>query len=259
MTNDHIVKLSTQRDIETELEQLGLEKGQIVEVHSSLSSIGYVDGGAPKIVNALMNVVGEEGSIVMSLYPVSKPIPLSGEEKAWGIRAKVQTYGEDYHGPTGMGVIADEFFRRHGTILGPKWHRVCAWGRYAEQLSKGYHVLLEMDGWVLLLGVDIRRCSSMHQAEKYLLPQAIVRYFDPPEDIRRKYPTDIYLSYGQTFEDAWLKIQTEAERQGIIKIGQIGNATSRFFKARSVVGMYEEALRIDPWGFFDVRNNEANH
>src|SRR5512146_1302328 len=103
MPNDGAVRPLTQQDIESGLYRLGLEKGQIIEVHSSLSSFGWVEGGAPAVVDALINVIGEEGSMVMSAYPLSKPLPLSEEEKAWGILAKVQTYGEDYRGPTGMG------------------------------------------------------------------------------------------------------------------------------------------------------------
>jgi aminoglycoside N3'-acetyltransferase len=242
----------TQTDIETGLSDLGLKQGQIVEVHSSLSSFGRVEGGQATVVNALMNAIGEEGAIVMSAYPVTKPLPLSEEEKSWGVLAKVQTYDEDYRGPTGMGVIADEFSRRPNTILGPTWHRVCAWGRSAEQLSQGYQVLLEMDGWVLLLGVDIERCSCMHQAEKYPLPPEIAQYFKLPNEIRQHFPEDYYIAYGQTPENAWIKIQTQAEQENLIKIGKIGQATCRFFKARPVVGMYEESLRTDPWILYGV-------
>ena len=242
----------TQADIEAGLSWLGLEKGHIVEVHSSLSSFGLVEGGPSTVVDALMKVVGKEGALVMSAYPVSKPLPLSEQEKAWGILAKVRTYGEEYHGPTGMGVIADEFCRRPGTVLGPNWHRSCAWGWQAAQLSQGYQVLLEMDGWVLLLGVDLTRCSSMHQAEKSPLPPEIARYFELPAEISRQYSDDYYLAYGQTPDNAWLKIQATAERQGLIKIGQIGRAACRFFKARPVVELYAEALRTDPWGLYGV-------
>jgi aminoglycoside N3'-acetyltransferase len=253
LTKDEAAKPLTQQDIEIGLYQLGLEKDQIVEVHSSLSSFGWVEGGASTVIDALINVIGDQGSIVMSAYPVSKPIPLSEEEKAWGILAKVQTYEEDYRGPTGMGVIADIFCQRPGTVLGPKWHRVCAWGRHSERLSQGYHVLMDMNGWVLLLGVDIRRCSCMHQAEEYPLPQEIDRYFTIPDEIRGKYPDDIYLAYCPTPDDAWLKIQAAAEQQNMIRIGQIGNATCRFFKAKPVVEMYGEVRRTDPWGFFNVK------
>jgi aminoglycoside 3-N-acetyltransferase len=245
----------TQADIEAGLRRLGLERGQIVEVHSSLSRFGDVAGGPATVVDALMSVIGPQGAIVMSAYPVSKPLPLSEAEKSWGVLAKVQTYTESYRGPTGMGVIADEFCRRPGTILGPGWHRVCAWGRDAQKLSQGYQALLALDGWALLLGVDIERLSSMHQAEREPLPPEITQYVAPPTEIRQRYPADYYIAYGQTPENAWLKIQARAESEQIIKIGQIGQATCRFFKARPVVEMYAEALRTDPWGLYGVKKS----
>lgn len=48
MVHDQSFRPLTQVDIESGLRKLGLEEGQIVEVHSSLSSFGWVNGGAKK-------------------------------------------------------------------------------------------------------------------------------------------------------------------------------------------------------------------
>ncbi len=235
------------------MRRLGLAHGITIEVHSSLSSFGPVEGGAAAVVNALMNVVSQDGALVMSAYPVSKSLSLTEAEKSRGILAKVQIYEENYDGPTGMGAIADEFRRRPGTVLGTGIHRVCAWGRDADLHSQGYQSLLEMDGWVLLLGVGISSCSSMHQAEKVGIPPEISNYFKLPEDIRWDYPEDIYIAYGSTPEDAWEKVWRQADSRGFVKKNRIGNAGCALFKARAVVGIYEAALRTDPFGLFGVR------
>jgi aminoglycoside 3-N-acetyltransferase len=245
----------TRSEIEDGLRQLGLTRGAAVEVHSSLSSLGWVEGGAPAVVDALMNVVGPEGALVMSAYPVSKPLPLTEEERARGITAKVRLYGEDYGGPTGMGAIADEFRSRPGTVLGPGFHRVCAWGHNAEQQSQGYGYLLKVDGWVLLLGVGIGSCSSMHQAEKVGIPAEVKACFKLPEEIRRDYPDDVYVAYGRTPHDAWEKVRAKAEHRGLIVRHKIGKATCMLFKARPVVGIYERALYTDPLGLFGIRGS----
>ena len=245
----------TQNEIEEGLRQIGLSRGDIVEVHSSLSSFGWVEGGAAAVVDALMHVVTEEGALVMSAYPVSKPLPLTREEIDRGVLAKVRMYDFDYDGPTGMGVIADEFYHRPGTILGAGFHRVCVWGKNAELLSEGYHRLLEKDGLVLLLGVGITCCSSMHQAEKVGIPSQITDYFKLPDDLRQEYPENIYVSYGSTPENAWEKVRIEAEDRGLIKRHKIGAAECMSFKARSVVGIYEDALKKDPYGLFGIKIN----
>ena len=58
----------TEKEIMDDLRKLGIARGTAVEVHSSLSSVGFVEGGAPTVIHALMHVVGEEGTIVMSAY-----------------------------------------------------------------------------------------------------------------------------------------------------------------------------------------------
>lgn len=47
---------------------LGLNKGMTVIVHSSLSSIGWVCGGAVSIIQALMDVITPEGTIIMPTH-----------------------------------------------------------------------------------------------------------------------------------------------------------------------------------------------
>jgi aminoglycoside N3'-acetyltransferase len=249
----------TQKDIVDDLKRLGLERGVAVEVHSSLSSIGIVEGGASTVIRALMDVVGEPGAIVMSAYLVTPPLSLTEAEKAQGITAKVRFLDENADCKTGMGRIADTFRRWPNTCLGKGIHRVCAWGHNAQLHSQGYNYLLSIDGWVLLMGVDIGRCSSMHTAEdKVEWPREIIEYFRLPEEIQLQYPdTDWYIEYHDANqplpENAWEKVVVEAERRGLIKRGYVGKAECMLFKAKPVVDIYEEFLRTDPFKLFGVK------
>jgi aminoglycoside N3'-acetyltransferase len=246
----------TGADIASGLRRLGLTRGAEVEVHSSLSSLGWVEGGADTVVDALMEVVGDEGAIIMSAYHLTKPLPLSAEDQKRGILAKVRFLDEDEDYPTGMGVIVDQFCKRPGTVMGEGLHRVCAWGHNAHLHSQGYEHLLDVDGWVLMIGVDIHRQSSMHIAEgRVSMPEEINQIGIVPADILLDYPEERwYIQYGETPEDAWGKIQDESERRGWIRHERIGNADCRLCKARPVVELYEESLRKDPFGLFGIRS-----
>lgn len=246
----------TGEDIQEGLRQLGLNRGDAVEVHSSLRSFGTVAGGAPAVVDALMNVVSEDGALIMSAYPLSPPIPLTDEEKARGLRWKLKLLGEDSDEKSAMGAIADEFRRRTGVVCGTGIHRVCAWGREADRHSKGYQRLLEIDGWVLLLGVGFDRCSSMHLAEETVgIPEKIRARFEAPDDIRRDYPADVWeIGYGGTPCDPWERVWQVAERKGLIKEGSIGQARCMMFRAKAVISIYEELLRTDPFALFGVED-----
>ena len=58
-------KMVTKQDILEALEKVGVCKGQVLMVHTSLSSLGYVCGGAQVVIEALLEGVGREGTIMM--------------------------------------------------------------------------------------------------------------------------------------------------------------------------------------------------
>jgi aminoglycoside 3-N-acetyltransferase len=264
-------KALTQKDIVDDLKRLGLEQGMAVEVHSSLSSLGYVEGGASTVITALMEVVGEQGAIVMPADLMSPLLPLTDEDKARGIYAKSRSLDENADGKTGMGIIADTFRTWPNTCLGKGIHRVCAWGRDAERYRQDrYKYLLSIDGWALLIGVDIYHCSSMHIAEETVkLPQEIYDHFQQPEaiqqEIDRMYPPveGWFIQYRDPnasktevdetkTEGAWEKVVKEAERRGLIKRGRVGQADCMLFKVKTVVGIFEDFRRTDPFKLFGI-------
>ena len=245
----------TQKDIEEGLRALGLRRGDAVEVHSSLSSFGWVEGGATTVIEALMHVVGEEGALVMSAYPVSPPVPLTEEEKARGITWKVRVLDFDSDEKTGLGIVADTFRKRPDVVCGTEFFRGCAWGRDAHLHCLNYHHLLDIDGWALLLGVDIGRCSSMHLAESVPIPEEIRERFKAPADILRDYPQDRWgIGYGSAPDDPWAKAWAEAQRRGLIRTRTIGESECKLFKAKAMVSIYEEMRRTDPFGLFGLES-----
>jgi aminoglycoside N3'-acetyltransferase len=250
----------TRAEIETGLRDLGLTKGMAVEVHSSLSSFGDVEGGAESVITALMTVVGPGGALVMPAFPFSPLLPLTEADRARGIRSKVRVLDPTSPERTGMGIIADTFRQRDDVVTGPGFFRVSAWGREAEAHSWGFQRLLDSGGWALLLGVDIHRLSTMHYAENRMggVPAEITSYFAAGEDVQADYPREQwYVEVGSTPEDGWAKIQSEAFRRGLVRQRRIGTANCMFFPAAEVTGLYEIALRTDPYGLFGVRPPSA--
>ena len=51
-------------DIEKSLRSLGIREGDTVLIHSALSGCGYVEGGANTIIEAFLNVIGKEGTLM---------------------------------------------------------------------------------------------------------------------------------------------------------------------------------------------------
>ena len=91
-------KLVTKTDIIRGLQEVGLTAGDHVMVHASLSSLGFVCGGAQTVIEALLEVVGEEGNILMPTQSWKNMDPEAGvhweEPKEWW-----QGFNPDqYHG-----------------------------------------------------------------------------------------------------------------------------------------------------------------
>lgn len=243
----------TGRDIANGIRRLGLHQGDAVEVHSSLSSLGWVEGGAGTVIEALIDTVGEEGTIVMSAYPVSPPLPVTEEEQTRGIGWKVRILDPDSDERTGMGVVSDTFRRRPDVVCGKEPHRTCAWGHDAHLHTEGYAHLHEVDGWALLIGVDIYRCSSMHLAEEVPIPEAITRRFAVPEDILRDYPEDEWaVGWGSVPGDPWMMAWEEARERGLIAEGRVGQAVCHLFKIRDMVAVYAHLRRTEPYRLFGL-------
>lgn len=59
------MRVILKEEIIQKLREVGLEKGDAVMVHTSLKRMGYVCGGVQTVVEALMEVVGENGTIMM--------------------------------------------------------------------------------------------------------------------------------------------------------------------------------------------------
>lgn len=171
------------------LRGLGLIEGMAVEVHSSLSSLGWVDGGADTVIEALMEVVGPQGALIMSAYPVSPPLPLTEEETARGITWKVRILDDPVE-KTGLGVITDAFQKRAGVTLGKGLHRVCAWGCGAARGLPGLAAQRSIRAGRALgrldrkgrfdCRADSRRADSCRGAPNFLFPNLLIPVSQSP-------------------------------------------------------------------------------
>jgi len=74
-------KVLTKLELIQGFRDIGLSSGMFVEVHSSLSSFGYVEGGAETVISSLKVIVGECGALIMPSFPMSLPQTLTEVDK----------------------------------------------------------------------------------------------------------------------------------------------------------------------------------
>ena len=127
------VRLS-KKDIRNDLRNLGVKKGDRIMVHCSLSSIGYVEGGAETVCKALMESVGKEGVLMMPSFNHDAPF-----------LKDVNGYYSPKETPTTNGIVPDTFWRMQSVYrsLNPT-HAFAVWGNKAKRFVKNHHKVLTM-------------------------------------------------------------------------------------------------------------------
>lgn len=179
-----IERVLTKKDLVMDFEKLGVKKGMVLEVHSSLRAFGYVVGGAQTVVDALIEVVGYEGTIVMPLQCGDNTEPSYWENppvdrSCWQtIRDHMPAFDGRDSDAQHMGEVVANFRRRRGVYFS---HHpsvsFAAYGKYAKLICS-HHALnyglskrsplgqmMKLKTNVLLLGVNYDNCTGMHLAE----------------------------------------------------------------------------------------------
>lgn len=245
------MKVLFKDDIISGLRQLGVEDKMDIAVHSSLSSLGYVNGGADTVIQALKEVVTKEGSIFMPALRLSGDEPLDENDKQNGLLRKIRILSDD-EPKSAMGIIADTFRMMPDTLVGKGvFAAASAWGKHAKEVKNMFRYLIENNGKAVMIGVDIYSLTAMHQVEKYL-PKDISAMIKSPHLDQIYNPNQWLVEDGCVPVKAWYTIQDMAYEKGYIKDGLIGESKCMIMDLSKVVGLYKEELIKNPYKLYGI-------
>ncbi|MET8544038.1 AAC(3) family N-acetyltransferase [Kitasatospora sp. NPDC004799] len=231
--------------------RVGVRAGMSLIVHSSLSSLGRVEGGAAAVVASLREAVGPGGTVAAPTFTtgtVCDPAPRHsgppGPEVA-ELRAAVPLFHAEL--PSAMGAVAEALRALPESLRSTHPQvSVAAVGAHAREVtarrSLGFAVgrespfgaLHDLGGYVLLVGVGHDRNSLLHYAETFApnrrlklrrFPMAIqgervwIEAPDVGDDNGTHFPV-----VGREFE----------ERAGIREV-LVGNAPCRLLPVRDLI------------------------
>jgi len=264
----------TRETIVQGLRRLGLEGGDVVMVHSSLSRFGRVDGGAEAVIEALHEAVSPGGTVVMSALTIT-PAFVEAHVRAAreGHIDRAHRVFDVAETPTWAGRVAETFRLRPDVVR--SWHpshSVTAAGPLAEELVAGHHLAAACgrdspyeritrrdDGRILLLGTSHEVNTTMHGFEEL----AGVPYVEHPEVCR----IPIRTPAGETLAETRLhrfhvrrelgRLEGHTITAGAETVTRIGTAPVRLCRARVLRSITLEVLEQNPWALVTPRGRRA--
>lgn len=244
----------TKEDLKKQFRACGVAEGQSIFVHTSLKSIGFVVGGAETVIRALLEIVGEEGTLMMPSQTWKNLDPTTGvhwdvPEEYWPvIRQNWPAYDKRITPTLTMGAVAEMFRSWPGAKRSDHPARsVAAVGKYAEYLTKDHDLsnifgenspvdkLYKLDGYILLIGVGYNKNTSFHLAET-----------------RADFPGKKFVNESSAImvngKREWVTYRTQAvddgdfiemgkiyDKENNIEVHKVGNADVRLMKQRPLV------------------------
>ncbi|MEO8936702.1 MAG: AAC(3) family N-acetyltransferase [Burkholderiaceae bacterium] len=242
-------RLIPKSELRSGLEALGIARGDTLMLHSSLKSIGFVDGGPRAVLEALVEAVGPSGTLVVPTYWLPGGTILA--------TCKLNDYVFDprRHG-SHLGRLPSEFLTFPGIArsIHPT-HSVSAIGRDAHHVVDSHHLAPsifgegspwdrceQMNAKVIGLGISMGPVTFYHLLEdrmldRFPLPVRMDTTYSMPclnwEGRRLLVPV---VPLDPQFmpqridapgrDDLRAYFRSEFDRNGLLGWGQVGEATS---------------------------------
>lgn len=241
-------EILTKEDIKAALQRLGIKKGMLLYVSASMKAFRYVVGGSQSLIEAIMETVGYDGTIVMAAPtrhlcdPIEvRKIPRDRADEA---RRNTLPFNKRLSVPSGVGEVAVQFMR-NDAVLRSNHPMVSflAWGKYAKLIVEKHPLhfgmnqesplgkIKEYNGYVLNVGVDYNRCEIFHLAQ-YMTMRCPIRIYSCPIE-KSGAVSWIQLLDLELNNKSYNEIGKIMEDRQIVSTTYLGNSFCRLYAAKS--------------------------
>lgn len=243
--------IMTKERIVESLKHLGVQAGDCLLVHSALSSLGWVCGREISVVEALREVVGESGTLVMPAFTGDNSEPSYWQNPSvpddWYeiIREHMPPFDPQVTPVRQMGKIVEAMMSYPETLRSSHpQDSFIALGKEAKDILKNQPLdislglgspldhLYHKDAKILLLGVDFDHCTAIHLSETKLSKvNCIFQGSRMIVDGRSQWVTFKEVEYD---DHDFIALGRDYEQTGRVHIGKVGMATCRYMSLKDL-------------------------
>lgn len=245
----------TKAELLTQLKSMNIDQNGTIIIHSSMKSIGNVEGGADTVLDVLSHFM-KNGLLVFPTH-------------TWEYVNQKQPKFYVETSPSNVGILTEKFRKRPNVIrsLHPT-HSVAALGKDARSFiednekfdtpcarGSSWGKLLDRQAKILLVGVDLKRNTFIHGIEEWMdIPGRVTETHEQlitvlPDGTEISVPSRRH--YGLSWSEHYWKVEEVLAEKGAIEYGKLGNATVLICDTVKLTNYISDMLKINPDLFSD--------
>lgn len=254
----------SREDIARGFRDLGFGPGDIMLLHGSLRSFGWVDGGADAVVDGILDATGPEGTLVVPTLTGSAKLSPTNPP-----HIDIRTT------PCWTGAIAEAVRRRPEAVrsLHPT-HSCAAIGARAVELTRDHHLsptpcgvlspyfrIALAGGYVVMAGCDLASCTTFHAVEEcagdgYRIYHAIA-YGSCVDVNGTLVQTPVLLHDYESPRADFTVMEPILLETKAMRIGQVAGSTVRVVKSMQLIEQSLDKIRFDKYFLTVLRTSLA--
>jgi len=257
--------LVTKPDLIRDLKAMGICPGMVLEVHTSLKAIGFVVGGERTVVEALMELLTSEGTLMMPTHSggfshpenwLAPPVP-----REWWSRIceQMPLFDPALTPLRRMGKVPEMFLHYPGVLRSYHPTDSCAaWGKHSAFVVENHSLgdpegpqspvgkIYELGGSVLTVGVGLDRATALHLAE-CLADLPTLHMVSCKVPVLNEQGEKVFIPLDRCCECSagFSKAEPLLFAHGLLKEGRVGAAPSLLLSVRPAIDLLVERLRKD--------------
>jgi aminoglycoside 3-N-acetyltransferase len=230
-----------------------VSKGSVVLLHSSLSSLGVVDGGADTVIDGMMDALGRDGTLVVPT--------LTGHE---ALSSHNPPHIDLRTEPSWTGLIGETLRKRPEAVRSVHpTHSCAAIGARAEELTRDHYLsptpcgitspyfrVALAQGYIVMLGCTLDTCTTFHTIEEIAnldyVCQSEVAHGTCIDRFGNTLQTPCRLHRYDGPDRDFPVMEPILRSKHAMRIERVGSAELRVINAMALIELTLDRLRFDP-------------